>query len=86
VETVRHAYLALSGGSYKSRILLKDLRKRLSFDRETQDGAFAELIGSGEADFYPEDDPMSRDEEDERAAFQVADRRRHVIYLHHEPK
>jgi len=85
-EQVRRGYLGLSGGSYGARVLLKDLRKRLSLDRETQDAAFLDLIRSGEADFYPEDDPMSRDEEDERAALVLADRRRHIVYLHAEPR
>ncbi len=82
VEGVRRAYLALSGAAYDVRILLKDLRRHLPMDREAQDDAFRELIKSGEADFYPEDDPMSRGEEDDRAALVLADRRRDVIYLH----
>ena len=86
VEAVRRAYLEISGGTYKARVLLKHLRKRLPFDRQIQDDAFLGLIPSGEADFYPEDDPMSRDEEDERAALVLADRRRHVVYLNREPR
>lgn len=84
VESVRNAYLAISGGAYDARILLKDLRKRLALDRGAQDAAFMAMIDSGEAVFYPEDDPMSRDEEDDRAALVLADRRRHVMYLHRE--
>lgn len=86
VEAIRRAYLELSGGSYEARILLKNLRKRLSIDRDTQDKAFLDLIRSGEADFYPEDDPMSRTKEDDEAALILADRRRHLLYLHREPR
>lgn len=86
IEVVRDAYLAISGGAYDARVLLKDLRKRLDITREAQDTAFMEMIRSGEAVFYPEDDPMSRDEEDDRAALALADRRRHVMYLHREPR
>jgi hypothetical protein len=82
VETVRNAYFALTTGSFDQRVLLKDLRKRLPMDRESQDSAFLELIRSGEASFYPEDDPMSRNDEDEQAALVLADRKRHVVYLH----
>jgi hypothetical protein len=86
LEAVRRVYLELTGGAYEKRVLLKDLRKRLGFDREAQDAAFFKLLRSGEGDFYPEDDPMSRDEEDEQAALEVADRRRHLVYLHREPR
>lgn len=86
VEAVRRAYLELSGGSYDARILLKNLRKRLSIGREAQDMAFLDLIRSGEADFFAEDDPMSRTMEDEEAALILADRRRHLLYLHKEPR
>jgi hypothetical protein len=86
IDQVRKAYLAITAGSYKVRVLLKDLRKRLPFDREKQDAAFSKLIERGEADFYPEDDPALLDEEDERVAFQIADRRRHVVYLHPEQR
>jgi hypothetical protein len=83
---IRHAYLLLTAGSYDERVLLKRLRAKLTLDRPSQDAALLELLRSGEADFYPEDDPMSRDEEDDNAALQIADRRRHVIYLHKEPR
>jgi hypothetical protein len=86
VDTVRQTYLALSSGEYEARVLLKDLRKGLILPRHDQDAAFMEMIRSGEAEFYPEDDPMSRDEEDDRAALVLADRRRHVVYLYREPR
>ena len=86
IDAVRRSYLALSGGKYQERVLLKDLRKQLGLSRQEQDETFMQMIRSGEADFYPEDDPMSRDEEDDRAALVLADRRRHVMYLHREPR
>jgi hypothetical protein len=86
VNAIRQAYLALTGGSYDVRVLLKQLRPQLHFDRPIQDAALRELLRTGEADLYPEDDPMSRDEADEKAALQIADRRRHIIYLRHQPR
>ena len=85
-DAIRRAYGQLSGGKYDARVLLKDLRRHLSLNREKQDQALSELIRTGYAELYPEDDPMSRTEDDERAAFLVADRPRHVIYLHAEPR
>jgi len=86
VDAVRRAYLALTNGAYGVRVLLKHLRPDLHFDRSTQDAALKELLRTGEAHLYPEDDAMSRDEADERAALQIADRRRHIIYLRPEPR
>ncbi len=82
LEAVRKAYLAISNGTYDSRVLLKDLRRHLALPFDEQDAAFFEMIRSGEADFYPEDDPMSRDEDDDKSALLIADRRRHLLYLH----
>jgi hypothetical protein len=86
IDQIRAAYLAVSSGAYDARVLLKDLRKHLALPRAEQDGALLNLIRAGEADLYPEDDPMSRDEEDDRAALVLADRRRHVIYLRREQR
>jgi hypothetical protein len=85
-DAIRQAYQQVSGGKYETRVLLKDLRKLLSLSREKQDHALSELIRAGHADLYPEDDPMSRTEEDERAAMLIADRPRHIMYLHAEPR
>jgi len=86
-EIVRRAYLQITGGKYVGRVLLKDLRPLLSpLSRQQQDAAFLALIRSGEADFYPEDDPMSRGPEDDAAALHLADHRRHLLYLHPEPR
>ncbi|MFN7923739.1 MAG: hypothetical protein U0Q16_26795 [Bryobacteraceae bacterium] len=79
---VNAAYLRLTNGRHDERVLLKDLRKELgTMTREAQDAAFRELISSGQADFYPEDDPMSRNADDDMAAFYVGDRRRDLMYL-----
>jgi len=86
VDAVRQAYLAISGGAYDARVLLKDLRKRLTLSRDEQDDALLALMQSTQADLYSEDDPMSRDEEDDRAALTLADRRRHIIQLHREQR
>lgn len=86
VDAVRRAYLSISGGAYDTRVLLKDLRRRLTLPRDAQDAVFFEMIRSGEADFYPEDDPMSRNEEDEQSALLIADRRRHLVYLHRDQR
>jgi hypothetical protein len=82
VESVRSAYLAISGGAYDARVSLKELRERLHLDRDAQDAIFKQMSKSGAADFYPEDDPMSRNEEDDRASFVLGDRRRHIVFLH----
>lgn len=85
-DAIRNAYRELSGGKYDVRVLLKDLRKLLSLSREKQDQALSQLLRQGYAELYPEDDPMSRSEDDDQAAYLVADRARHVIYLHAEPR
>jgi hypothetical protein len=81
-QAIRTAYLRNSGGSYKTRVLLKDLRPELQIPREQQDAALMEMIRSGEADLYPEDDPESRDERDDQAALMIGDRPRHLMILH----
>ncbi|RMD71872.1 MAG: hypothetical protein D6819_00425 [Gammaproteobacteria bacterium] len=81
-EAVRRAYLEASGGSYRTRARLADLRRRLPhIPREALDAFLIERHKAGQLALYPLEDPLDLHPEDEEAAVIIAGERHHLLYM-----
>ncbi|OZA91528.1 MAG: hypothetical protein B7X76_02190 [Azorhizobium sp. 39-67-5] len=79
---IRDAYLAVTGGSFNARALLKDLRPRLAdVPRETLDAALIGLQRAGNAILYRMDNNATLTGADRTAALSIAGEPRHMLWI-----
>lgn len=81
-QAIEEAYLALSGGHRKVRVLLRDLRPTLpQVPRTNLDEILKSMQRDGKLVLYREDNSAALTPADSEAALLVGDSPRHLIYL-----
>lgn len=79
---IRSAYLACTGGKWRVRVFLRDLRPMLApYSRAEQDAALLALQRDGRLVLYTNQNPMEIGQDDESAAVNVLGELRHVVYM-----
>jgi hypothetical protein len=80
-DRIRSAYLALTNGAVKRRVLLKDLRTRVAASREDLDQALQAMQTQRKLVLMGLDNPQERTQGDDDAALYIAGNPRHLVYL-----
>jgi hypothetical protein len=82
IETrIRDAYLTLTGGVAKQRVLLKDLRPRIDAPRQEVDDALLAMQERRLLVLMKLDNPSELTPDDEAASLRVAGHPRHLLYF-----
>lgn len=83
IETrIRDAYLSLTQGASKQRVLLKDLRRQVDASRQEVDDALLAMQERRLLVLMKLDNPSELTSDDEAAALRVAGNPRHLLYFH----
>jgi hypothetical protein len=81
-ERVRATYLAITGGSFNRRALLRDVRERLpDVDRHTLDTTLLRMQVDGDASLMQLDNRLEVTDADRAAAIQIGSEPRHILWI-----
>lgn len=81
-ERIRAAYLAITGGSFSRRALLRDLRERLpDVERAALDTALLRMQVDGDASLMQLDNRIEVTDADRAAAIHIGSEPRHILWI-----
>jgi hypothetical protein len=81
-ERIRAEYRSLAGGAFNKRVLLKDLRDRLSdVSREALDGALLRMAREEGTSLVELDNRREIQPSDRTAAIQIGGEPRHILWI-----